>query len=297
MNLKYVIDESSTGKKMKHVLKYNLGLSERLIKKLKYDNKITCNNIPVFVNHTVSAGDVIEVFIEFVEESEDVIPENIPIDILYEDDSIIAINKQPNIVVHPTSSHLSGTIANAVMYHLQQKGLHLKIRPVSRLDRDTSGIILFAKNQFIQESLIRQMSDKTFYKEYIGVVTGIMKNQAGTIDLPIERKPGSIMLRQTSPSGSPSVTHYEVLEFLDDATYLKFHLETGRTHQIRVHCQAIRHPLVGDTLYSDIPSPYINRQALHSQRVSFIHPILKKQFELYAPLPKDISTLLEILKK
>lgn len=296
MNLKYIVDNSHAGKAVKTILKHELEISERLIKKLKYDGKILCNSAPVFVNAIVQAGDVIEVNIEFTEECDEVVPEEIEIDILYEDDYLIALNKQPNIVVHPTSSHPSGTVANAIMHHLLQKGICRKVRPVSRLDRDTTGIILFAKNQFVQEFLIRQMKDKTFFKEYIGVVMGNIPNEKGTIDLPIERKPGSIMLRHTAPTGVPSITHYEVLERLNGATLLKFKLETGRTHQIRVHCQAIGHPLMGDTLYSDIPTPLIDRQALHSQRASFLHPHSREPFELIAPMPADISNLLKQLR-
>lgn len=296
MNLKYIVDDSHAGKAVKTILKHELEISERLIKKLKYDGKILCNSVPVFVNAIVQAGDVIEVNIEFTEECDEVIPEEIEIDILYEDDYLIALNKQPNIVVHPTSSHPNGTVANAIMHHLLQKGICRKVRPVSRLDRDTTGIILFAKNQFVQEFLIRQMKDKTFSKEYIGVVMGNFPNEKGTIDLPIERKPGSIMLRHTTPTGDPSITHYEVLERLNGATLLKFKLETGRTHQIRVHCQAIGHPLVGDTLYSDIPTPLIDRQALHSQKACFMHPRSREPFELIAPIPADINNLLEQLR-
>ncbi len=297
MNIKYDITGELEGKPIKQVLKNHLGLSERLIKKLKYDSKILCNGTPVFVNHIVHQGDSIEVRVEFVEESEHVAPENIDIDIIFEDDCLIAINKQPDMVVHPTTGHQSGTVANALMHHFNRKGLSIKVRPVSRLDRDTSGVILFAKNQFVQDALIRQMAAKVFLKEYVGVVYGKMAQEQGTINLPIERKPGSIMLRQVSPQGAPSVTHYEVIDPLKDATFLRFRLETGRTHQIRVHCQAIGHPLVGDTLYCDIPSPYIGRQALHSLRTSFIHPASNSPIELFAAIPQDIQSLLEILKK
>lgn len=297
MIIKYTVDKNTDKKVLKQLLKSQLGISGRFIKKLKYSSRIFCNGAPVYVNHVVNTGDVIEVFMDFVEEAEDIIPESIPIDILYEDDSLIALNKQPNIVVHPTFSHPTGTIANAVMHHFTENGLNIKIRPVSRLDRDTSGIIIFAKNPFVQEALIRQMKNKDFKKEYIGVVHDNVEKSKGTIDLPIDRKPDSIMLRHISPSGQPSVTHFEVIEQLKNASYLKFILETGRTHQIRVHCLATGHPLIGDTLYSDIESPNISRQALHSRKVSFIHPLSNKNLELHAPIPKDILQLLNALRK
>lgn len=297
MILSYVVDCESDGKPVKYILKNKLELSERLIKKLKYDSKILKNSIPVYINEAVSVADVIEAIIDFEEENEDIIPENLPIDIIYEDDGMIAVNKQAGIVVHPTSKHFTGTIANGIMYYFKQNDINKTIRPVSRLDRDTSGIIIFAKNQYIQENLIRQMTAKTFRKEYVGIVTGSLEQDKGTINLPIERQPGSIMLRHISQTGSPSVTHFEVIERFTAATYVRFELETGRTHQIRVHCQAIEHPLLGETLYSDLQTDLIERQALHSIKVSFNHPQTNEKICLTAPLPKDIENVLEILRK
>ncbi|MCR4434282.1 MAG: RluA family pseudouridine synthase [Clostridiales bacterium] len=313
MILKYVVDEETGGKTIKYILKNKLELSERLVKKLKYGNKVLCNSLPVHINAPVEAGDIIEAVMDLPEDPGEIIPEKIEIDILYEDDCIIALNKQPHRVVHPTSGHPSGTIANAVMYYLFCKDEPKKIRPVNRLDRDTSGVIIFAKNQYVQEALIKQMQDHTFKKEYLGIVCGLVENRRGTINLPITRKPGSIMLRHVSPDGSPAVTHYEVLEYLENASLLKFRLETGRTHQIRVHCQALGHPILGDTLYpfhenEGCPSvsgqagsgnimQFIDRQALHSHKTSLIHPITKKSLEIEAPIPEDMKQVLEILRK
>ncbi len=293
------------GKTIKMILKGKMGLSERLVKKLKYAGKILCNSVSVHVNFVVSEGDRIEALLDFDETNEGIIPQDIPIDILYEDDSLIAVNKQPGIVVHPTSSHPDGTIANALMLYLLGKDVRTRIRPVSRLDRDTSGVILFAMNEFVQENLIRQMSAKTFTKEYTGIAAGILEPPSGTINLPIERKPDSIMLRHVSPTGAAAVTHYRVLEYLNNTTLVQFMLETGRTHQIRVHCQAIGHPLIGDTLYPALQpekqeacfSFSMTRQALHSTRTTFLHPISHEKVVLEADLPADFLTALEILKK
>lgn len=303
MILEHIVTKDQNSKTVGTILKYSMGLSGRLIKRLKYSGSILCNSQPVFVNHTVSEGDKIEAVIEFDDTNEDIIPQDIPIDIIYEDDSIIAINKQPDICVHPTCYHPSGTVANALMFHFTRNDVRTRIRPVSRLDRNTSGIILFAKNQFIQENLIKQMSAKTFVKDYKGIVTGIVEPASGTIDLPIERAPDSIMVRRVSSTGAPSITHFRVLEYLNKATLLDFRLETGRTHQIRVHCQATGHPLLGDSLYPSldgkeliVPAP-INRQALHSSRTVFLHPITGDTVELNAPLPEDMLQALEILRK
>ncbi len=313
--LKYTAAESDSGKLVRDILKRKMLLSSKLIKRLKFSNRIFLNKMPVYVNVRVNCGDTVYANIDTDEEC-DIEPEDIDIDIIYEDKSLIVLNKQPGIVVHPTRGHPTGTIANGIVKHLLENGEKKKIRPVSRLDRDTTGIIVFAKNEYIQEALIKQMKDKTFKKEYIGIVNGIVSDKEGVIDLPIARNPDSIMLRHIDISGSRSVTTYSVIEYLNNATFLKFVLETGRTHQIRVHCQAIGHPLVGETLYPSLSetsfalsddsnsetgpnkksSRIIDRQCLHSQSISFIHPITKDAIELSCDIPNDFKFVLETLR-
>jgi len=297
MKFQYLVKDEDAGKPVKAILKSNMKLSGKLIKRLKYNQKIFCSGIPIYVNHLVKTGDIIEVNIDFEEETDNIIPENMQLNILYEDQCIVAIDKPADIVVHPTGTHLTGTIANGLMFYYLSKNLKIKIRPVSRLDRGTSGVIIFAKNQFIQESLIRQMNDGYFEKKYLGVVHGIVADHYGKIDLPIDRKPGSIMLRHISENGYRSVTNYRVIKYLNNASLLEFSLETGRTHQIRVHCQALGNPLYGDTLYSHIGTCLIQRQALHSHSVKFTHPLNGEIEFISSPLPDDIIHLLEILGK
>lgn len=299
MILEHTIDGTDAGKPLKYILKSRLQLSERLVKKLKYQNKILVNGCPVYVTHIVSENDRVIVELELEEACDYIEPQNIPINILHEDDCLLVLDKQPGIVVHPTCSHPDSTIANGIVYYLKQKGISKKVRPVSRLDRETSGIIIFAKNQFAQEALIRQMQQKIFIKEYLGIVRGIPAGKSGTIDLPIDRKPGSIMLRHISDTGAPSITHYEVLEnfALHDSALLKFKLETGRTHQIRVHCQAMGFPIYGDTLYSDFEDILISRQALHSHITKIIHPETQKEAIFTAELPEDMVKVLEIMRQ
>lgn len=302
MRLSIIISDEDNAKTVKYILKNKLDLSERMVKKLKFSSRIFLNSVSVYVNVLVHTGDHLEAFVDIEEINADILPEPLDLDIIYEDDMLIAVNKPPNMVVHPTFQHFSGTVANALMYHFLQKNIKTLVRPVSRLDRDTSGIIIFALNPFIQESLVRQMHDNTFLKEYAGIVHGTFNNTLGTIDLPIDRLPGSIMLRHVTGQGSPSVTHYEVLEQFDDTAFLKFKLETGRTHQIRVHSQATGHPILGDTLYSlpifeNSHAGLISRQALHSRRTVFKHPFTNKNLELEAPVPSDMRNALEILRK
>ncbi|QNU68466.1 RluA family pseudouridine synthase [Ruminiclostridium herbifermentans] len=297
MILEHTIDKNDVGKPVRFILRNRLQLSTKFINKLKLQNKITINNIPVKTNYIVSENEVLKAELELEEDCDNIEPQNIPIDIIYEDDCLLVLNKQPGIVVHPTFNHPNSTIANGIVYYLKQKGITKKVRPVSRLDRETSGIIIFAKNQFAQDVLIQQMQDKIFEKEYLGIVQGIPVNKKDTINLPIERKPESIMLRWISVTGAPSITHYEVLKSSPqyNTALLKFKLETGRTHQIRVHCQAMGFPIYGDTLYSDNRDFLISRQALHSHTTKILHPETKKEIIFNAELPEDIKSVLEIM--
>lgn len=171
--------------------------------------------------------------------------------------------------------------------------MHRKIRPINRLDRDTTGIVIFAKNEYIQECLVKQMKQGNFYKEYLAILEGTLEKNKGMIDAPIARKDGSIIERCIDKNGAKAITHYEVIDIKDNLSLVKFVLETGRTHQIRIHSKYIGHPILGDTLYGN-ETNLISRQALHAHKTSFIHPITKKQIELISPLPKD---MLEIYNK
>ena len=213
------------------------------------------------------------------------------LNIVYEDDAILIINKPPNIAIHPSILHYNDSLANGVKYYFDEINLHRKIRPVNRLDFNTSGLVLFAKNQYVQECLISQMKNHTFCKEYIAVVSGNFKEKSGIINLPIARKENSIIERCISETGQKAITHYEVLQEFTDISVVKCILETGRTHQIRLHMSAIGHPLIGDSMYG-ITSNFIDRQALHSSKISFIHPISKEYMSFECSLPEDIQRLL-----
>ncbi|MGE5612940.1 MAG: RluA family pseudouridine synthase [Bacillota bacterium] len=294
MQINFQVTEELDNKTVNHVLKGPMNLSGNLIKRLKYTNGILLNGKTVRTIDPVKAGDTIAVNITFREET-GIKPENIPLSIIYEDDCLLAVDKGPHTPVHPSAGYHTGTLAQAVLWHFQEHGLQIKVRPVNRLDRDTSGIILFAKNAYIQEQLIRQMKENRIYKSYLGIVHGIFEPKSGTIRLPIARKEGSILERTIDESGDDCITHYETLACYTDLSLVKFVLETGRTHQIRVHAKALGHPIQGDWLYSDIPTNLIDRQALHSHQFFFDHPITGMRIELTSPLPDDMKKALESL--
>lgn len=287
--LKHEVIEETT---VKDILINKFRVSARLLRKLKLNNRIFCNEKEAWVNDKVSIGDVVTVDITFNEINDKIKAQNIELDILYEDNCLLIINKPADMVVHPTCIHLDGTLANYVKGYLESKNEIVSTRFVNRLDRETSGVIIFAKNEYTQEALVRQMQTGEFVKEYIAIVHGVIENEKGTIDLPIKRAENSIMERITAEDGEYAVTNYEVIEKLEDMSVVKLKLETGRTHQIRVHMKAIGHPIVGDGLYSDIQTDKINRQALHACTTEFIHPINQMKMRIEAKTPDDMLELL-----
>lgn len=292
MRLDYLVTEEFNGLKVYNILRGPMKVSGTMIKRLKKSGGILLNNAPVRTIDGVKTGDILTVIIDN-NEGATITPENNLISVLYEDESFIAVDKPANMAVHPSAGHQTGTLAQAVLWYLIEQGLQTKIRPINRLDRDTSGITLFAKNAYIQDQLARQMKDNRVYKAYLGIVHGVFSPEKGTIRLPIARKEGSIMERVIDSSGYDSITHYETIKVHNDLSLVKFVLETGRTHQIRVHSKAMGHPLLGDGLYSDIETNLIGRQALHSHQLSFDHPITGKRIELVSPLPEDMKRVLE----
>lgn len=292
MKLEY-INNNNNYKKVLDVLKLEFNMSDRLVLKLKRNNKIYLNEKPTFTWSPISIGDKTCAIIDFEEDSSNIVPTHVNLDILYEDEALLIVNKPPFMPVHPSALHYSDSLSNGVKYYFNSIGLDKKIRPINRLDKDTSGIVLFAKNEYIQECLVKQMKSKTFVKEYIAVLDGILKESKGTICAPIARKENSIIEREVNEDGEIAITHFELMKAFTNMSLVKFILETGRTHQIRVHCKYIGHPIIGDTLYGT-SSSFINRQALHAYKVSFVHPITKKQISITTDLPKDICNILSI---
>ena len=288
MKLKYTVKESDSYSNLKELIKAYFNISDRLLLKLKKNNKILINNTVANINSPLSSNDTIEILIDFDEDNSNIVPTKMDLDIIYEDDAYIVINKPANMPVHPSMDHFTDSLSNGVKYYFDSIGLKKKIRPVNRLDRNTSGLVIFAKNEYIQECLVRQMKNNEFYKEYIAVCEGNFENKKGTINAPIARKENSIIERCVNEFGATAITEYEVLSYNEKYNYsvVKCILKTGRTHQIRVHMSYIHHPILGDTLYGH-SSKLINRQALHSYKTSFIHPVNKNRLTYIAKLPLD----------
>lgn len=291
MNLSYQIDKDEHYDNVLHVLKEQFFLSDRLITKLKKANKIYLNSLPTYTKKSVTVGDTVSVLIDFEEDNSNIVASNIPLNIIYEDDYLLVINKPANIAIHPSILHFDNSLSNGVKFYFDKLGLKKKIRIVNRLDRNTSGIVVFAKNEYIQECLIKQMKTKELKKEYLAIAKGILESKSGTLNFPIARKEGSIIERTVSSDGDSAITHYDVVKEFNNLSLVHIVLETGRTHQIRVHFSYIGHPILGDTLYGS-PSKLINRQALHSYKLTFIHPVTKKVVSLEAPLPNDIKNII-----
>lgn len=294
MILKYIVKENKY-QSINQILKQKFKISARLQHKLITSKQIFLNGNQADSRIAPQINDVITVNLDFNEESENIIPTPIPLNIIYEDEALLILDKPAGIAVHPSISHYTDSLANGVKYYFDTIGLKRKIRPVNRLDLNTSGLIVFAKNEYVQECLIQQMQTNEFKKEYLAIVHGIFENVQGTINLPIARKENSIIERHISENGQEAVTHYEVLKTSNDLSLVHCTLQTGRTHQIRVHMSAIGHPLVGDTLYGSDFSDSITRQALHSYKISFIHPISHQIVSFTSELPDDIKSSIEAI--
>ena len=288
MKLSYTVKQNDSYINVLDVLKNEFLLSARLITKLKQSNNIFFNEEITYTKKLVYANDVVSVLIDFVEDNSNIVATNISLDIIYEDEYLLAINKPANMPVHPSMLHYEETLSNAVKYYFDTLNLKRKIRIVNRLDKDTSGIVIFAKNEYIQECLIKQMKTKELKKEYLAIVTGYLQKKSDTLCFPISRKEGSIIERTVNPNGDIAITHYNILKEQNNLSLVHVFLETGRTHQIRVHFSHINHPILGDTLYGT-PSPLINRQALHSYKITLLHPISKQILTLEAPIPNDMK--------
>lgn len=274
--------------------------SRSFFQKLIRDGFVMVNHIIVKVNYRLKTGDIIEIDIPDAVPTE-IVPENIPLDILYEDDDLLIVNKPKGMVVHPAVGHSTGTLVNAIMYHCQGNlsGINGEIRPgiVHRIDKDTTGSLIICKNDEAHRNIAEQIKEHSVTRRYVGVVAGTFSEESGTVEGAIGRHPND-RKRMTinEKNGKPAVTHYRVLQTLKGASFMEFELETGRTHQIRVHMASISHPLLGDTVYGNSKNPYkLQGQALHARTIGFIHPTTGEYIEVSAPIPEYMTELVRKL--
>lgn len=277
-------------------------LSRSYIQKLLKEGSISVNGNAVKANYRVNEGD--EIRVEIPEpEAPDILPEDIPLDILYEDDDILVVNKPKGMVVHPAPGHYSHTLVNAVLFHCGSRlsGINGVLRPgiVHRIDMDTTGSLLICKNDRAHQILADELKEHSITRRYHAIVHGNLKEDTGTVNAPIGRHPVDRKKMSTkSPSGRHAVTHYRVLERVGDFTYIECELETGRTHQIRVHMSSIGHPILGDAVYGPARCPFrLQGQTLHAKILGIRHPSTGEYMEFDAPLPEYFSELLDRLRK
>lgn len=277
-------------------------LSRSFIQKMMKEEKVLVNGRPVKANYRLKTED--EICFELPEAVEpDIEPENIPLDILYEDADVLVVNKPKGMVVHPAAGHYSGTLVNALMYHCKGSlsGINGCLRPgiVHRIDMDTTGSLIVCKNDIAHASIAAQLKEHSIVRRYRAIVWGVIKEEEGCVDMPIGRHPSDRKKMAAGVrNGKEAVTHYRVLERFRSYTYIECRLETGRTHQIRVHMDSIGHPILGDPVYGNRKCPFqLQGQTLHAMTLGFIHPVTGEYVETTAPLPGYFQHLLDTLPK
>lgn len=277
-------------------------LSRSAAQKLLEDGLVTRNGLPVKKNEKLTEGDTLEVELPEVQPV-DILPENIPLDIVYEDEDVLVINKPKGLVVHPAAGHWSGTLVNGLMYHCKDSlsGINGQLRPgiVHRIDMDTSGLLIVAKNDMAHQALAQQLQDHSLSRTYVCIVVGGIKKDSGTIDAPIGRHPTDRKkMAVTERNSKNAVTHWEVLERFSGYTLVQCRLETGRTHQIRVHLAWRNHPILGDAVYgSKKPELGQSSQCLHARELTFRHPRTGQPVTVSCPLPDYFEEVLKKLRK
>lgn len=297
----FTVTEDEQGERLD---KYLAGLlpevSRSFIQKLLKQQQVTVNDNTVKANYVIKENDAVSIHVPEAVEPE-IIPENIPLDILYEDADVLVVNKPKNMVVHPAPGHYSGTLVNAVMFHCKDNlsGINGVLRPgiVHRIDKDTTGSLIICKNDVAHNSLAAQLKEHSIHRKYVAIVHGILKEDEGTINAPIGRNPNDrLKMAVNYKNGKDAITHYKVLQRLNNYTYVECVLETGRTHQIRVHMASIQHPLLGDNIYGPAKCPYkLEGQTLHARDLGFTHPVSGEYIEVSAPLPEYFEKLLKKL--
>ena len=306
----FTVEKEDAGKRLDAFLAEKTELSRSAAARLAESGAVTVCGIKREKKYPLKEGDVIELEIPEAEEYE-AAPENIPLDVIYEDNDIIVINKPSGMVVHPAPGNYTGTLVNALLYHCRDSlsGIGGVMRPgiVHRIDKDTSGLLVVAKNDFAHKALSEELSYHGIEREYHALVKGGFKTESGTVDLPLGRHPvdrKKMAVLKNDPTAREAVTHYEVIESYGQVTYLRLRLETGRTHQIRVHMSHLGHALIGDEVYGSNKIPFekqhaslLDGQILHAKRLSLTHPKTGERMTFECELPDNFKKLIDILNK
>ncbi|EFM11618.1 pseudouridine synthase, RluA family [Paenibacillus curdlanolyticus YK9] len=300
--LTVTVEERDHGQQVRTVLERRLGVSRKLLSRVKLTELgLTVNGKRVYTSDRVSTGDLLQVRME-KERSDDILPEPIPIEVVFEDDDLLIVNKPAGIIVHPTHGHYTGTLANGVVHYWQERGEIVRFRPIHRLDEHTSGLVVIAKTPYVHQQLSEQLQAGTIEKRYLAFVYGKPEPSEGTVNEPIDRDPERPHIRIVTPEGYPSVTHYETIAQYNEGTAscVRLNLETGRTHQIRVHMKFLGCPLIGDDMYGreeghGPADEKARRQALHAESIAFTHPMTAERMTWKAPLPEDLQQLAHFL--
>ena len=294
--LEYCISKEDDGKLIKVFLQEQGFSRQNLVELKKIPESILLNGVWEYVTCRLTEGDVLRIHIVEGESSKKIPPVELPFPIVYEDEDIVAVNKPADMPIHPSLNNYENTLGNAAAYYFAKQGKSFIFRCINRLDRDTTGLTILAKHMVSCSILQSDMVERKISREYLAIVEGVFENTEGTIDAPIGRKEGSTIERMIDfENGERAVTHYRVLEQKENVAMLALKLETGRTHQIRVHMTSIGHPLIGDFLYNP-QNKGMSRQALHAWKLSFNHPITNKTLKLEAPVPEDMKTFWESQK-
>ena len=291
--LTYPIQKDAAGWSILRFLKEKHYSRSVMIQLKKTKNGIQINHEWAYVNHILKEGEILTIELIEPEAAQKISPTALPICVVYEDEDLLVINKPANMPIHPSIGHDKNTLANAVLYHAIQKQESYPYRCINRLDKDTSGLTIIAKNTYSSCLLYEQMRKRTIQRTYYAIVQGITP-ETGTICAPIARQKDTIIARTVSADGEPAVTHFQTLATKDDLSFVKLWLDTGRTHQLRVHMCHIGHPLMGDFLYNPKDSR-MKRQALHAGNLNFIHPITGQTLTLLAPLPEDMLQFFQMV--
>ena len=290
--LEYTITPELVGIRVDTLLRKQLGLSGTVIRRVKWlEDGILVDGTRVNTRFCPAAGQVLSVRLSDPERNSGIVPAPGPLDIVYEDEDLIVLNKAPGVSVHPGPGHFDDTLGNFLVHYYETSGQEADFHPVHRLDRGTSGLLVSAKHPHAQEVLKNQLHTERFRRVYLAVCEGVPDPMSGTVDAPLGPKPGSLMEQMVRLDGKPARTKYGVLRVWGGRALLSLELETGRTHQIRVHMAHIGHPLAGDFLYGREDSALIGRPALHSGYLSFFQPITEEKLQFSAPLPEDMARL------